>query len=131
MNAIAYTCGGELKIKEPINGIILSQDDSPLYSSNMQCQWLIGDGSKPNSRVKLEIIEFNTECGWDYLKIYDGYNSQSTPIAKLCGNRDKELGFNDIIVSSSQYLYVSFESDSYAEAPGFLMNYHILGIISY
>lgn len=42
------------------------------YSLDVKCSWLIEAGNSTNSTIRLHFEEFNTECGWDHLYIYDG-----------------------------------------------------------
>lgn len=50
------------------------------YSVDIKCSWLIDAG---NSSIRLHIEEFSTECGWDYLYIFDGDSVHSPLVAVL------------------------------------------------
>lgn len=52
------------------------------YSIDIKCSWLI-DARESNSLIRLHIEEFSTECGWDYLYIFDGDSVHSPLIAVL------------------------------------------------
>jgi hypothetical protein len=41
------------------------------YTEDNTCAWLIHTG-RTDSVVRLSFREFQTECGWDNLYIYDG-----------------------------------------------------------
>ena len=43
------------------------------YTTNMKCTWVV-EANRPNSRIRLHIKDFETECGWDHLYIWDGDN---------------------------------------------------------
>lgn len=50
------------------------------YSIDIKCSWLI-DASHTNSTIRLHIEDFATECGWDYLYIFDGDSVHSPLLA--------------------------------------------------
>ncbi len=52
------------------------------YSVDVKCSWLIDVGGS-NSTIRLHIEEFSTECGWDYLYIFDGDSVHSPLVAVL------------------------------------------------
>lgn len=52
------------------------------YSIDSRCSWLIDAGSS-NSTIRLHIEEFGTECGWDYLYVFDGDSIHSPLVAVL------------------------------------------------
>ena len=39
----------------------------------MKCTWVV-EAEQPDSRIRLHIRDFETECGWDHLYIWDGDN---------------------------------------------------------
>ena len=39
----------------------------------MKCTWVV-EAERPGSRIRLHIKDFETECGWDHLYIWDGDN---------------------------------------------------------
>ena len=43
------------------------------YTTNMKCTWVV-EANKPDSRIRLHIKDFETECGWDHLYVWDGDN---------------------------------------------------------
>ncbi|ORY43993.1 hypothetical protein BCR33DRAFT_738178 [Rhizoclosmatium globosum] len=88
------------------------------YLNNMACQWNL-NGPRGYVGV-LEFAYFDTECGWDFVFIYDGSTTQSPYTAKLCGNRTAAFGYNDLFVSSSNNFIVQFASDQAVVRKGFL-----------
>ncbi|KAJ3283342.1 hypothetical protein HDU79_009161 [Rhizoclosmatium sp. JEL0117] len=88
------------------------------YLNNMACQWNL-NGPRGYVGV-LEFAYFDTECGWDFVFIYDGSTTQSPYTAKLCGNRTAAFGYNDLFVSSSNKFIVQFASDQAVVRKGFL-----------
>ena len=43
------------------------------YTTNMKCTWVV-EAERPGSRIRLHLRDFETECGWDHLYIWDGDN---------------------------------------------------------
>ena len=43
------------------------------------------EASQPNSRIRLHLKDFETECGWDHLYIWDGDNIFSGLQVLACG----------------------------------------------
>ncbi|XP_066904307.1 attractin-like protein 1 isoform X2 [Halyomorpha halys] len=62
-------CTGKVKLSAT-SGYIY--DGLGNYSIDVKCSWLIDGSAVPNASIRLHIDEFATECGWDYLYIYDG-----------------------------------------------------------
>ncbi|XP_023240735.1 attractin-like [Centruroides sculpturatus] len=63
-----HRCGGRVRLTES-SGYIT--DGVGNYTVEMQCTWLI-ESNKPNSTIRLQIINLKTECNWDHLYIFDG-----------------------------------------------------------
>ena len=43
------------------------------YTTNMKCTWVV-EAARAGARIRLHIKDFETECGWDHLYIWDGDN---------------------------------------------------------
>ena len=73
--------------------------------------------------VQLEFQDFDIEsygrnrCPYDHLTVYDGPDTSSPLLAKLCGNNE----IRDII-SSGRSLFFKFTSDHMIERTGFRIN---------
>jgi PKD repeat protein len=72
------------------------------------------------STISLNFISFNFESGNDFLKIYDGPNTNSPLIGVFTGSN---LPNNGQIVSSAGSITISQESDSYTNMDGFVLNW--------
>lgn len=59
----------------------LVSDGSGNYSQDMACTWLID--APQSGGILLEFDSFATECGWDYLYIYDGDSAFAPMVAAL------------------------------------------------
>lgn len=77
-------CKPRVKLDEQ-TGILT--DGLGLYPTNLQCSWLI-DSGKSNATIHLRVHQFNTECNYDYLYIFDGDSIYSPLIAALSGDID-------------------------------------------
>lgn len=75
-------CKGRLKL----NGTRGFITDGPgFYQTNLQCIWLI-DSGRDNATIRIQVHQFNTECNYDFLYIFDGDSIYSPLIATLSGD---------------------------------------------
>ncbi|OUC46354.1 CUB domain protein [Trichinella nativa] len=87
------------------------------YSPNLSCHWIIR-ASRPENKVQLFVHESQIEdrlfgvCD-DFIEVRDGGNSLATPIVKWCGQSNPTS-----IISSTDRLYIHFQSDSYYQEVG-------------
>lgn len=98
-------CRGRLKL----NGTRGFITDGPgYYQTNLQCIWMIDSGSD-NATIRIQLHQFNTECNYDFLYIFDGDSVYSPLVAALSGDmRDFSNAFaetrsEDLISSSELY----------------------------
>ena len=54
-------------------------------------------------------IEPSNACVYDYVAIYDGYNSSANPLLKACGS-----AVPDPVQASGHYALLQFHSDPFA-----------------
>ncbi|KAM9299701.1 embryonic protein UVS.2-like [Gastrophryne carolinensis] len=100
------------------------------YPPNMDCRWLIT--APENYKVALTIQTFNVEyednCAYDYLAVYDG-NSPTIYINKpFCGDSLSSQVISPMI-SSHQSLLLVFHSDYSTEEAGFLATYNFEPVV--
>ena len=103
------------------------------YPDNANCSWTIQ--ALPDRKIRLNPFEYKLytsnnyttkldtstlETCSDYLDIYDGSNSQSSKIVKLCG-----AGTSNEIVSSSNTMFLNFVSDAVDNEKGFKIEYRV------
>ncbi|XP_033641193.1 multiple epidermal growth factor-like domains protein 8 [Asterias rubens] len=60
-------------------------DGEGFYEENAHCEWLIR-APDPNMTITLTFSEFETECTYDFLTIYDGDSFTGTVLATFSGN---------------------------------------------
>ncbi|KXS09525.1 hypothetical protein M427DRAFT_490014 [Gonapodya prolifera JEL478] len=116
-------CSGSTALTLSSNPFAFGTDDAPIladgspartYANDMRCVWRINAGFQKRVRVSFSL--FNTECGWDFLNVYDGASVDANSLlAQLCGKRAP----GESIVSSSSSLTLIFTSDSSVAAAGF------------
>jgi len=117
LHSIAADCvSGSTTSLSSGNGIITV---SP-YSNNDLCMWSIS-APNPTWVVILIVTQLDTECGWDYVHVYDGPSQTSPKLASYCGNRLARP--SDVVVSSTKNLFVLFESDASETYSGFTLQY--------
>ncbi|KAL8573023.1 hypothetical protein ACOMHN_010453 [Nucella lapillus] len=112
-------CGGTYSTR---NGIVMSKNYPSNYPHNTQCEWLI---SLPvNHPIIFNITDFDIEggsCVYDYLDLYDGPNTNSRRMARLCG---REIPGNSTYRASNNVMYVKMRTDSTVTGRGFKAQYY-------
>ncbi|KAJ3300607.1 hypothetical protein HK104_009264 [Borealophlyctis nickersoniae] len=116
-------CQGEYVISGVNNGFITTDPSGANYQSNAYCVWKIL--APPGSVIKLTFRSFHTECGWDYLTVYDGDSINAPEMVELCGFRSAASGYDDTMVSTGN-MTVKFESDVDIDARGVLAEFTVL-----
>ena len=93
------------------SGSIISPGYPAPYHHNAECTWEIhvAQGSKINF-VFLDLdLETSANCGYDYVKLYDGSDQRSKVLGKYCHSSQEP------IVSTGNSLVVVFRTD-YSQA---------------
>lgn len=99
------------------------------YPLNVMCRSMIH--APMGHRVYLEVeffrIEFDgdeegsCESNWDTLEIFDGHDQNAVSLGRYCGDQIPEW-----FMSTSNGLYVVFQSDSSAQETGYKLNYYFI-----
>ncbi|KAI9349204.1 hypothetical protein BDR26DRAFT_930849 [Obelidium mucronatum] len=120
-------CRGSYTIPSAqLNGVIAanSNDDGSLsrlnmtYQNNMACQWVFRGPPGYVSVVDFAFID--TECGWDFVFVFDGTVTATNLVGQFCGNRSAVFGYSDVFVSSLNNFVIQFKSDGAVTRRGFL-----------
>jgi photosystem II stability/assembly factor-like uncharacterized protein len=90
------------------------------YFNNTNCQWLIEPGS--GSDVVVEFNGFNTEDGYDVVRLYDGTTNTDPLITELSGY----IASGPIVASRGGKMLVEFISNSVNTAPGWAATYNTI-----
>ncbi|XP_071106535.1 ovochymase-1-like [Haliotis cracherodii] len=108
------------------SGYILSPDFSlnHNYPGQLHCAWTIS--AEHGAIIVLDFMYFEVEftplCSADAVTVYDGVDDNSTVISVLCG---KTLPGE--LLSSSNHLHVTFNTDKGVEGHGFKIKYTVIG----
>ncbi|XP_048462936.1 cubilin [Rhincodon typus] len=110
-------CGGTLTTS---TGSFTSPNYPMPYSHNAECYWLIQTSAGSVIELQFEQFHLNSSagCNYDYLAIYNGNNSNSQLLAKLCGHQ-----MSAPIRSSGNNMYIKLRTDSSVTAGGFFAKY--------
>ena len=97
--------------------IIVSPNHPGSYDNNMDCRIIIK--FEQGEKVLLQFLAFDVEshsgCGYDYLEIRDGGESNSNVIgSKLCGGN-----ISNPIISTGNTMYLRFKTDADVTRSGF------------
>ena len=98
-------------------GVFSSPNYPQNYDNNLRCSWGITVPS--GYRVQVTSGSFNTESGFDYLRIYDGPSSSSAQLAALTGPRSTPF----VYLSTGTRLWFTFHTDHSVVTSGFQATY--------
>lgn len=95
------------------------------YGNNNDCEWNIQ--VPVGKRIQLRFTTFDLEsesnCGYDWLNVYDGGGSSAQSIqGRMCGNNRPSN-----ILSSGNRLHLRFKSDMSVPKTGFQIYYEMKG----
>ncbi|KAI8440547.1 hypothetical protein MSG28_001789 [Choristoneura fumiferana] len=113
-------CGGILDSEE---GSLYYPLHNSTYTHDSKCAWVIR--TVPEKVINVTFSKFNLEsspeCNYDFLQIHDGRGSANQLIGRFCGNVFPKGGN---IISSHNYLYFWFRSDSTVAKDGFSLHWN-------
>lgn len=99
------------------HGQIASPNFPDFYPANTECVWHFS--TTPGHRIKLQFtnfeVESHQECAHDSVIVYDGDSPDSSTLGRFCGSKLPHL-----ISSSSNQMYLVFNSDASIQRSGFL-----------
>jgi len=122
------SCSGRIKLTKPTGYIT---DGKNNYSPDLQCTWLIDASDfKTDTLIRLKFTEFETECSWDHLYIFNGDSVFSQLVAAFSGvpiRRNNGQGLNELpeLEIRSKQVYLYFYSDTALNMTGFNLTYSI------
>ena len=97
------------------------------YSSNAasKCSWLINSPAGSDALIKVNILNFETECGWDHLYIFDGTSAiNSTTKAAYCGIINDTV--EHTVYAEKGAVFLHFYSDMAYNMSGFEVSYELV-----
>ncbi|MBZ3876498.1 CUB and sushi domain-containing protein 1 [Sciurus carolinensis] len=102
-------------------GTILSPGYPEPYGNNLNCVWRIT--VTEGSGIQIQVISFATEQNWDSLEIHDGGDVTGPRLGSFSGTTVPAL-----LNSTSNQLYLRFQSDISVAAAGFHLEYKTVGL---
>ncbi|CAK8672995.1 unnamed protein product [Clavelina lepadiformis] len=119
----SQSCDQQIQVRRGVTGAINSPDYPNSYPANSRCTIrLIGASNADHITLTFETfrIEQHRSCQFDYLAIYDGPSTSSSPLGRFCGNN-----LPTPVISSGKYLTLYFHSDSSVSGDGFSIHYNV------
>ncbi|KAF7246948.1 CUB and sushi domain-containing protein 3, partial [Varanus komodoensis] len=113
-------CGGILTKRK---GTILSPGYPEPYDNNLNCVWKIT--VPEGAGIQVQVISFATEHNWDSLDFYDGADNNAPRLGSYSGTT-----IPPVLNSTSNNLYLNFQSDISVSAAGFHLEYTAIGLDS-
>jgi hypothetical protein len=105
-------CNGTVQVT--LTSSVVSISDGPgQYSNSQSCTWVISGAG----RIIVQFIEFSTESGYDYVKLYDGASTSSPSLGSFSGTTVPAP-----VTSTSGSLTMTFTSDDSSVNNGFVAN---------
>ncbi|CAN7974750.1 unnamed protein product, partial [Ixodes persulcatus] len=104
-------------------GQIFSPNYPNMYPNSVSCSWLI-ETRKTNPPIEIGLVfndfelEKDNKCISDYVSVYDGNDTNAPLLGTYCGNTAPSP-----IFSSSNQIYMVFNSDSEVQGKGFSATY--------
>uniref|UniRef100_A0A8C7GAZ9 CUB and Sushi multiple domains 3 n=2 Tax=Oncorhynchus TaxID=8016 RepID=A0A8C7GAZ9_ONCKI len=113
-------CGGLLTSRK---GTILSPGYPEPYANYLNCIWKV---SVPEGAgIQIQVITFATEHNWDSLDFFDGVDGNAPRLGSYSGTTIPQL-----LNSTSNNIYLTFQSDISVSAAGFHLEYTAIGLDS-
>uniref|UniRef100_A0A3Q2YTB4 CUB and Sushi multiple domains 3 n=1 Tax=Hippocampus comes TaxID=109280 RepID=A0A3Q2YTB4_HIPCM len=113
-------CGGVLTGRR---GTILSPGYPDPYANYLNCAWKIT--VPEGAGIQIQVVTFATEHNWDSLDFFDGIDGNSPRLGSYSGTTIPQL-----LNSTSNNLYLTFQSDISVSAAGFHLEYTAIGLDS-
>ncbi|KAL2098307.1 hypothetical protein ACEWY4_007514 [Coilia grayii] len=114
-------CGGRLKAETGQRNLYShAQFGDNNYPGHTDCEWLIT--AEAGYGIELTFTTFEVEeeadCGYDYIELYDGYDSTAHKLGRFCGSGPREE-----IYSAGEAMLIRFHSDDTISKKGFHIRY--------
>ncbi|XP_022668300.1 tolloid-like protein 1 isoform X2 [Varroa destructor] len=118
-------CGGRLQARAGVQHIYshVKYGDQD-YNNGADCDWLL-EAEGGTGFVRLQFMAFElegdnpTDCGYDSLTLYDGYDDSTEPLNVFCGTKLP----SDVV--TGPVLLVRFKTDDNIAAKGFSLAYSL------
>ncbi|MBI2969081.1 MAG: Ig-like domain-containing protein [Bacteroidetes bacterium] len=110
-----FGCSGLTTLTTP-TGSFDDGSGASEYLVNTNCEWLIQPVAVSN--IALHFTAFNTESGYDFVKVYDGTSSGGSLLGSFSGNT-----LPPVVTATSGAMFVQFTSDGSVNADGWAAYY--------
>ncbi|NXU61493.1 TLL2 protein, partial [Horornis vulcanius] len=114
-------CGGLLKAEVQAKDLYShAQFGDNNYPGQANCEWVIvaEDGYGVELIFQIFEIEEEADCGYDYMEIFDGYDSTAPRLGRFCGSGPLEE-----IYSAGDSIMIRFHTDDTINKKGFHAQY--------
>ncbi|WP_196888510.1 CUB domain-containing protein [Aureivirga sp. CE67] len=116
-DAIFSFCEGDSELNDS-TGTFTDGSGDDNYEDNSNCSWLINPENA--IQITLSFSDFNTETGYDFVRVFDGEDDSATLLAAFSGNNIPESISTSFGVGE---MFVRFTSDGSVNRPGWTANY--------
>uniref|UniRef100_A0A1Y1LNZ2 Cubilin n=1 Tax=Photinus pyralis TaxID=7054 RepID=A0A1Y1LNZ2_PHOPY len=110
-----HACGGVLNNQE---GVITSPGYPGKPRASVECAWLLKLPVNQQINIQFENVDFDANCDYNYLLLYNGESSTSPKIGHFCKN-NKPTTFS----TQGNTLLVEYHWDDRSAGTGFKMRY--------
>uniref|UniRef100_A0A8C2FCN4 Metalloendopeptidase n=1 Tax=Cyprinus carpio TaxID=7962 RepID=A0A8C2FCN4_CYPCA len=114
-------CGGRLKAEARQKNLYShAQFGDNNYPSHADCEWLITAESGYSIELTFTTFEVEEEadCGYDFIELYDGYDTGAHKLGRFCGSGPREE-----LYSAGDAVLIHFHSDDTISKKGFHIRY--------
>ncbi|OWY23806.1 PKD domain-containing protein [Sphingobacteriales bacterium UPWRP_1] len=112
---IGATCSGTTTLNT-CSGTLSDGSGSNNYSNNLNCSWLINPGGA--TAITLTFSSFNTEAGFDFVKVYNGSNSSAPLLGSYSGTT-----LPAAVTANSGTMFIKFTTDVSVTLSGWSASY--------
>ncbi|KAK1175725.1 tolloid-like protein 1 isoform X1 [Acipenser oxyrinchus oxyrinchus] len=114
-------CGGRLKAETRLKDLYShAQFGDNNYPGQVDCEWMITAEKGYGIELTFQTFEVEEEadCGYDYMELFDGYDSTSQRLGRFCGSGPPEE-----IYTAGDAVLLHFHSDDTISKKGFHIRY--------
>ncbi|RXM97483.1 Tolloid-like protein 1 [Acipenser ruthenus] len=114
-------CGGRLKAETRLKDLYShAQFGDNNYPGQVDCEWMITAEKGYGIELTFQTFEVEEEadCGYDYMELFDGYDSTSQRLGRFCGSGPPEE-----IYTTGDAVLLHFHSDDTISKKGFHIRY--------
>lgn len=116
-------CGGVITDPKDVIKPPMNEDSNGFYKSNAKCQWLVyaPKGFVIQINVLNFELELDSQCKYDFVKIYNNGSGDDEVIGPFCGTNMPK-----IITTTDNLATIVFESDSSTAKDGFTFTFNFI-----